>query len=191
MQWQKFSQKTPVFPIGSSSSAPRPTIRNPPPNRLGIDASIISASLVPCGWPANANVYDAAMAIEQLHVSAVEALARHEPVMMLNLMRFNEQSLDGDGTGWDAYVRYSKLAVRLIKERGGQITWAGSIDGVTLGPESEGDWHYAALVFYPTPGAFLDMMHSDDYARANVHRTNGCAEHLIMATRETVSNPIG
>jgi len=83
--------------------------------------------------------------------------------------------------------------VRLIKERGGQITWAGSIEGVALGPETEGNWHYAALVYYPTPAAFLDMMESesDECAGADIDRRNGCAEHLIMATHETLSSPIG
>ncbi len=31
------------------------------------------------------------------------------------------------------------------------------------------------------------MMESDDYAKANVHRVNGCEAHLIMATKTTRS----
>jgi len=38
---------------------------------------------------------------------------------MVNLMRFRERSLDGDGSGWDAYLRYSALTVPMIKARGG------------------------------------------------------------------------
>ena len=34
-------------------------------------------------------------------------LDQHAPVVMLNLMRFREKSLDGNGSGWDAYLRYS------------------------------------------------------------------------------------
>lgn len=125
--------------------------------------------------------------IDQLHVATVEGLDQTKPVVMLNLMKFRAESLDGDGTGWDAYLRYSRQAAREITGRGGAIIWAGDVDGVPLGPEAAGDWDYAALVFYPSPAAFLDMMQSEPYARANVDRANGCEEHLIMATTETYS----
>ncbi len=123
--------------------------------------------------------------IDALHPSAVEALSNDAPIVMLNLMKFRDQSLDGDGSGWDAYLRYSRLAIREIKSRGGSIIWTGEIEGTTLGPVEHGHWDYAALVYYPTPAAFLDMMTCDAYRVANVHRENGCSDHLIMATRQT------
>ena len=122
--------------------------------------------------------------LEDLHVDTIESLDQDAPIVMLNLMRFREQSLDGDGTGWDAYVRYSRMANALIKERGGRIAWAGEVGGATFGPVAHGRWDYAALVRYPTPGAFRNMMESDEYAQANVHRDNGCDDHLIMAVTE-------
>jgi hypothetical protein len=30
-------------------------------------------------------------------------------------MRFHDRSLDGHGSGWDAYLRYSALTVPMIK----------------------------------------------------------------------------
>ena len=123
--------------------------------------------------------------IEDLHVETVAALAQDEPVIMLNLMKFRSESLDGDGSGWDAYVRYSRMANKLIQERSGRIVWAGEVNGAALGPETHGDWDYTALVSYPSPGAFLDMLQSEDYRKANVHRENGCESHLIMAVGET------
>lgn len=94
--------------------------------------------------------------VDHLHDDTINALD-DEPVVMLNLMRFRTDSLDGDGTGWDAYLRYRRMANALIRQRGGRIMWAG----------------------------FADMMHSADYAEANVHRDNGCEDHLIMAVDET------
>ena len=123
--------------------------------------------------------------MEDLHVPTIEALPADQPVVMLNLMRFRDQSLDGDGTGWDAYVRYSRMANKLIKERGGRIEWAGEVGGTTFGPTAHGQWDYCALVRYPGPAAFLDMMQSEDYQRANIHRENGCIAHLILAINET------
>lgn len=74
-----------------------------------------------------------ARAIDHLNVATLNALPDDAPVTMLNLMRFRERSLDGDGSGWDAYLRYSALTI----------------------------------------------------ATANVHRENGCADHAIVAVRET------
>ena len=128
--------------------------------------------------------------IDELHVPAIEALP-DQPVVMLNLMRFRARSLDGDGSGWDAYLRYSRIVVELIREREGRILWAGELKGATLGPEIHGKWDFTALVHYPSPTAFLDMMQSDGYARANVHRENGCEAHLIMAAGETFNGLTG
>lgn len=126
-----------------------------------------------------------------LHEPTIEALPPDKPVIMLNLMRFRDQSLDGDGTGWDAYLRYSRMANGLIRERSGRIIWAGELNGATFGPVEHGRWDFVALVSYPTPAAFLDMMKSEAYAKANVHRHNGCEDHLIMAVDETFNGLAG
>ena len=123
--------------------------------------------------------------IDHLNDAALRALPDDVPVVMLNLMRFRERSRDGNGTGWDAYLRYSKLTIRLIKERGGTIIWTGDAEAVALGVPDANHWDYVALVRYPSRAAFLDMMRSPDYAAANVERENGCAEHVIVAVKET------
>jgi uncharacterized protein (DUF1330 family) len=104
---------------------------------------------------------------------------------MLNLMHFREKSLDGNGSGWDAYLRYSALTIKLIKVRGGTIAWTGTAEAVALGVPEDNRWDYAALVHYPSRAAFVDMITSPDYARANLERENGCAAHTIIAIRET------
>jgi uncharacterized protein (DUF1330 family) len=124
-------------------------------------------------------------AIDHLNIDLVEALPDEGPVTMLNLMRFRGQSLDGNGSGWDAYLRYSALAIKLIKARGGTIVWTGEAQAVALGLPEAHRWDYVALVRYPSRAAFVDMMTSADYARANVERENGCADHAIIVLRET------
>jgi hypothetical protein len=47
------------------------------------------------------------MAVDLLNVKGLQTLDPKAPVVMVNLMRFRERSLDGDGSGWDAYLRYS------------------------------------------------------------------------------------
>ena len=128
------------------------------------------------------------MGVDLLNVRGLAELDQHAPVVMLNLMRFRERSLDGDGSGWDAYLRYSALTVPMIKARGGTLLWTGDAKTVALGQQDGNQWDYLALVYYPTVAAFIDMMTSQEYEqRCDPHRTNGCAEHVIIATREAYS----
>jgi uncharacterized protein (DUF1330 family) len=123
--------------------------------------------------------------IEHLNEEALNALPDDAPVVMLNLMRFRDKSLDGNGSGWDAYLRYSTLSIKLIKSQGGTIIWTGATETVALGLPDRHRWDYVALVRYPSRAAFLAMMSSPEYAIANVERENGCADHAVIATRET------
>jgi uncharacterized protein (DUF1330 family) len=128
------------------------------------------------------------MPVEALHIDDLRSLPDDVPVTMLNLVRFRERSADGDGSGWDAYQRYSAACAPMIKSRGGTVLWAGSAETVALGTPEEARWDFAALVFYPSRAAFLDMMTSADYATvANPHRVNGVSEHVILATTTTYS----
>ena len=128
------------------------------------------------------------MGVDLLNVKGLQELDPLAPVVMVNLMRFRERSLDGDGSGWDAYLRYSALTVPMIKARGGTLLWTGDAKAVALGRQDGNQWDYLALVYYPDVAAFIDMMTSEDYEqRCDPHRTNGCAEHVIIATREAYS----
>ncbi|NUR13007.1 MAG: DUF1330 domain-containing protein [Bradyrhizobium sp.] len=128
------------------------------------------------------------MAVNMLNIAGLEQLDPQAPVVMLNLMRFHARSRDGDGSGWDAYLRYSAITVPMIKARGGTLLWTGDAKAVALGPHAGKDWDFVALVYYPTVAAFLDMMTSEAYEReADPHRINGCAEHVIIATSEAYS----
>lgn len=120
-----------------------------------------------------------------LNAELVRSLPDAGPVVMVNLVRFRATSADGDGTGWDAYLRYSRLTMPLIKARGGSVVWAGKGEGLAFGHVAGGAWDYVVLVHYPSRAAFLDMMASEDYARANVHRENAVDDHVIIASTET------
>ena len=89
------------------------------------------------------------MAVDLLNIKELSELDQAAPVVMLNLMRFHERSLDGDGSGWDAYLRYSALTVSMIKARGGTITWTGTAEAVALGVAADSRWDYVALVRWP------------------------------------------
>ena len=128
------------------------------------------------------------MGVDLLNIEGLAALDPEHPVVMVNLMRFRDRSLDGDGSGWDAYLRYSALTVPMIKARGGTLLWTGTASAVALGPQAGNLWDHVALVYYPSVAAFVDMMTSADYETlSDPHRRNGCAEHVIIATAEAYS----
>ena len=128
------------------------------------------------------------MGVDLLNIEGLKELQQQDPVVMLNLMRFHARSLDGDGSGWDAYLRYSALTVPMIKARGGTLLWTGDAKAVALGQPHGNQWDYLALVYYLSVAAFIDMMTSEDYeSQCDPHRRNGCADHAIIATAEAYS----
>ena len=86
------------------------------------------------------------MGVDLLNVRGLKELEHQGPIVMVNLMRFRERSLDGDGSGWDAYLRYSALTVPMIKARGGTLLWTGDAKAVALGPQDGNQWDYGAGV---------------------------------------------
>ena len=115
----------------------------------------------------------------------LDALRAHPdagPVTMLNLMRFRERALDGNGTGREAYERYAAVAQGLVEGVGGRLVWAGIVDHPALHEGGDADWSAALLVWYPSRAAFVEMVTSERYLEANVERRNGCEKHLILAT---------
>lgn len=128
------------------------------------------------------------MGVKNLNVKDLEALRDDEPILMVNLVRLKEKASSGNGSGWDAYQRYSAAAAPLIKARGGTVMWAGRADAVALGVAQDDFWDFVVLVRYPSRAVFIDMMTSEEYEQnADPHRVDGVAEHVILATRETYS----
>ena len=64
---------------------------------------------------------------KELNEGFVRSLPDNGPVVMVNLLRFKKELADGNGSGWDAYSRYSKAIQPLIKGVEGAILWAGNM----------------------------------------------------------------
>lgn len=122
----------------------------------------------------------------------LEAVKNHPdegPVCMVNLVKFREKSLDGDGSGRDAYNRYAAVVRHMLKARGAVVVWMGSVDHLALHEGGDVDWDVVQLVYYPSRDAFIDMVTNAEYLEANKHRTNGTEKHVIFATSTVISNP--
>lgn len=123
--------------------------------------------------------------VAHLNADLIRSLADEGPVVMVNLVRLRERALNGEGSGWDAYQRYSAAVVKLLKPRGATILWAGMVEAVALGIPEANRWDYAVLVRYPSRAVFLEMLTSADYAAANIERENALSDHTILAVKES------
>jgi uncharacterized protein (DUF1330 family) len=124
-------------------------------------------------------------AVAHLNADLIRSLPDAGPVVMVNLVRLRESALNGDGSGWDAYQRYSAAVVKLLKPRGASILWAGTVEGVALGVPDAHRWDYAVLVRYPSRAVFVEMLSSPEYAAANIERENALSDHVILAVKES------
>ncbi len=126
-----------------------------------------------------------------LNSKLLRSLPDEGPIVMVNLVRFREASLDGNGSGWDAYVRYSKGDMPLLKKVGGVILWSGHVEATAFGDQSSAPWDWIVLVHYPSKAAFLEMMTSEEYQQINTDRENGVEEHVILAANQAYSKISG
>ncbi len=127
-----------------------------------------------------------------MHPFELEAVKNHPdegPVYMVNLVKFREKSLDGDGSGRDAYNRYGSVVRHMLKARGAVVVWIGSVDHLALHEGGDVDWDVVQLVYYPSRDAFIDMVTNAEYLEANKHRTNGTEKHVILACKTVISAP--
>ncbi|WP_404438743.1 DUF1330 domain-containing protein [Stutzerimonas chloritidismutans] len=115
-----------------------------------------------------------------------EAMPAGEPILMLNLLRFNQEAVYTAGSGetacsgMEAYARYSRTALKKVRAAGGEVQVAAHAQVALIAPEQE-HWDEMLLVRYPTPEAFLAMLADEDYRAATVHRTAALADSRLIA----------
>jgi uncharacterized protein (DUF1330 family) len=106
--------------------------------------------------------------------------APDEPVVMLNLLKFKDQSTDGASTGGEEYKKYGDAAVEMIEARGGKVIWSGRAEQVLIGDPTQ-DWDVVLLVQYPSRRAFVEMVSAPEYERAHEHREAGLERTIVVA----------
>jgi len=131
--------------------------------------------------------------VSTFNVEEVKRSGDDGPVTMINLIKYRDRSLDGDGSGRDAYQRYTSKAQGYVERVGGKVLWAGIVNEAALQDglsDDEVDFDWALIVWYPNRAAFLDMVTSPDYLAASEHRTNGVAKHAILTSRTLLLEPL-
>ena len=65
-------------------------------------------------------------------LEAIKNCPKEGPVYMVNLLKYREKSLDGDGSGRDAYMRYGSIVSEKLPTLGAVVIWMGSVDHLAL-----------------------------------------------------------
>ena len=123
-------------------------------------------------------------------IAKLQSLPADEPVGALNLFHFNDQAnylpadpeygtLEADITGREAYARYGEIAGKSIAELGGRVVFSTPIDQVMIGP-SDPPWDLAAVMYFPTREAFMQMLSDPDFQSASRHRKAALANHTML-----------
>ncbi len=103
--------------------------------------------------------------VERLNIEAFKGFAERAdegPLVMLNLLAFKP-----DG-GAERYAEYAQATAPFLERVGGRLISAYSPAPTLIGDE---DWDMVALVEYPTRGAFLEMIGSEEYQAITHLRT--------------------
>ena len=108
------------------------------------------------------------------------------PIYMVNLLKFKDKAEYEDGretdlTGREAYQLYGAAVSQIIKDYGGEVTFAADVTFLSLGQVEE-LWDEVAIAKYPKRGDLLAMSSSPEWQAAAVHRTAGLAGQLNIET---------
>lgn len=115
---------------------------------------------------------------------ALEAMRQadpSQPIVMLNLLRFRDQALEGFGvdglTGLQAFQRYGQLnegeGVRFDSEP----IWLGLSNRTIIGDEQ---WDVAILVRYPTRQHFIDKLDDPTYREISLVRAAALIDSRLI-----------
>ncbi|WP_108791323.1 DUF1330 domain-containing protein [Erythrobacter sp. Alg231-14] len=119
--------------------------------------------------------------------AAMQQLPADEPILMLNLIRFNDQAEYEEGnefaekgwTGEQAYAEYSRFSGPIAQRVGGTVAFAGLPQLTLIGPDDE-EWDVAFVVAYPDLGSFLSLVSDPVYQEHAFHRRAAVADSRLV-----------
>jgi uncharacterized protein (DUF1330 family) len=125
----------------------------------------------------------------QLDIAELATLSFDKPVIMLNLLRYQNQASFPEGsddlpcTGQEAYIRYAQTTTPMVLDAGAAIRFAGQSLANVVAPEKE-QWDDVILVEYPSVKVFLGIIQSDAYQEVSYLRTAALYDSRLIALQE-------
>ncbi len=126
--------------------------------------------------------------MKQWMTSAAEPDAAQDPIVMLNLIRYQDVALEGntcDGmTGEEAYTEYiRRLQAMNSHDFPGNVIWDGQGKATIIGPADE-SWDRILLIAYPSLDDFRRMANSEIYGTAGPARTAAVLDSRLILTHQ-------
>ncbi|WP_319445891.1 MULTISPECIES: DUF1330 domain-containing protein [unclassified Mycobacterium] len=109
-------------------------------------------------------------------LAALKALAADAPVVMVNLLKFNE------GGGRERYLQYGREVAPHLARVGAEVRYSGTAPVNLIGDGERPWWDAILVVEYPTPSAFVDMVKDPGYQRIHEHRAAALERGDLIAT---------
>jgi uncharacterized protein (DUF1330 family) len=111
-----------------------------------------------------------------------------KPIVMLNLLKFKDKAVYADGrktelTGQQAYQLYGMEMAPFVESNGGRFIWMGKVGALAIGQVGE-MWDVAALMEYPSAGAFMKIATHPKVQEIGVHREAGLAGQLLILCKD-------
>ena len=111
------------------------------------------------------------------HFAGFIELPDDYPIDLLNLVLYRDRALypadhpqaQAGLTGAEAFRIYTEQSFPSFVAAGGEIVWAGRMEGMLIGPITE-SWSAAFVARYPSATAFLKSVAHPDYKSAVIHR---------------------
>ena len=112
------------------------------------------------------------------------------PLAVLNLFEFNTMANYQSGdpeyatsaseiSGQEAFNLYGDVAGKTIEDLGGRVVMQAPTEQILIGNEAA-NWHAAAIMYFPSRGAFLQMMSDANFQRASRHRKAALKNHYMI-----------
>lgn len=115
-----------------------------------------------------------------VNLEAFANLPAGEPVVMINLLKFN------DGPGRERYLEYTREVQPHLDRVGGKVRYAGTNPVNIIGDGERPWWDAILVVEYPSSQAFTDMVSDPGYQQVHGHRAAALEQGDLVATSHWV-----
>ena len=111
-----------------------------------------------------------------VQLSALRALPADAPVVMINLLKFNQ------GGGRERYLQYAQQVAPHLEKVGAHVRYGGAAPMNVIGDGEKPWWDAILVVEYPTPSAFVEMVRDPEYQKVHEHRAAALERGDLIAT---------
>ena len=114
-------------------------------------------------------------------VDFIKNYPSNTPITMVNILKFKEKSGQGDESGRDAYLRYSKNMEFLVAKANGKVIWAGNIKQTLIG-DYDNQPDMMLIVAYPNKESFITMSTTPEYEEISKDRKLALEYGALLAS---------